>query len=292
MLCLNADVTSPTAGPVWEAPPDEWHRVLDINLGGVVNGLRTFVPRMLATGEAHHILITASLAGLATWPGGGPYAASKHAVVAVAEQAALALADTPITMTVLCPALVRSGMSEVGDDPADVAARALDEITRGTFAVVPDAWSNAIVQRGHRIVSGRQPQPLDETHLGQDHETVLTDLADGSLAALREDRSAGGPGFEFSADDVRDASVGGEPGKRAAFTLTDADGRVVERIVNHFALQGQTFVIVNTDAYVGDGGCLGPSETDASFAPEDLATLEQHLDDLIADSPLPAPSTT
>lgn len=169
LLCLNAGVTSPTAGPVWEAPPDEWHRVLDINLGGVVNGLRTFVPRMLATGETHHILITASLAGLATWPGGGPYAASKHAVVTVAEQTALALTDTPITVTVLCPALVRSGMSEVGDDPSDVASHALDEITRGTFAVVPDAWADAIVQRGHRIVSGQQPQPPAGAAPGRPH---------------------------------------------------------------------------------------------------------------------------
>lgn len=158
LLCLNAGVTSPAAGPVWEAPPEEWRRVMDINLGGVVNGLRTFVPRMLATGEPHHIVITASLAGLATWPGGGPYAASKHAVVTVAEQAALALADTPVTVTVLCPALVRSRMSEVGDDPADVAGRALDAVARGVFAVVPDDWTDAVAQRGLRIVSGQQPR--------------------------------------------------------------------------------------------------------------------------------------
>lgn len=158
LLCLNAGVTSPSAGPVWEAPPEEWRRVMDINLGGVVNGLRAFVPRMLATGDPHHILITASLAGLATWPGGGPYAASKHAVVTVAEQVALALVDTPVTVTVLCPALVRSGMSEVGDDPADIAGRALDAVARGTFAVVPDGWTDAVAQRGFRLVSGQQPR--------------------------------------------------------------------------------------------------------------------------------------
>jgi len=158
LLCLNAGVTSTAPGRIWEAPPEEWRRVLDINLGGVVNGLRTFVPRMLATGEDHHILITASLAGLATWPGGGPYAASKHAVVTVAEQAALALADTPVTVTVLCPALVRGGMSEIGEDPADVATRALDAVARNTFAVVPHEWTDAVVQRGHRIASGQQPK--------------------------------------------------------------------------------------------------------------------------------------
>lgn len=157
LLCLNAGVISTTTGPPWEASPEEWRRVLDINLGGIVNGLRTFVPRMLATGEPHHIMITASLAGLATWPGGGPYAASKHAVVAVAEQTALALQDTPIDVTVLCPALVRSGMSDVGDDPTDIAEAALDAVRHGVFAVVPDDWTSSVARRGQRLASGEQP---------------------------------------------------------------------------------------------------------------------------------------
>ena len=158
LLCLNAGVTSTFPGPVWEAPPEEWRRVLGTNLGGVVNGLRTFVPCMLATGTAHHVLITASLAGLATWPGGGPYAASKHAVVTVAEQAALALADTPVTVTVLCPALVRSGMSETGEDPRDVASAALDGVATGVFAVLPEPWTGAVIRRGARLAAGEQPQ--------------------------------------------------------------------------------------------------------------------------------------
>lgn len=157
LLCLNAGVTSTSPGAVWEAPPDEWQRVLGINLGGVVNGLRAFVPRMLASGEEHHILITASLAGLATWPGGGPYAASKHAVVAVAEQASLALVEHPIHVTVLCPALVRTGMSEEGDDPVEVARHGLEALDQGRFAVVPSAWRRAVEARGERLASGDLP---------------------------------------------------------------------------------------------------------------------------------------
>lgn len=159
LLCLNAGVVSTIQGAPWEAPPDEWQRVFDVNVGGVVNGLRTFVPLMLATGRRHSILITASLAGLATWPGGGPYAASKHAAVTVAEQAALALADTPVTVTVLCPALVQTGMSDTGADPADVADQALAAADKGTFAVVPDGWSSAITSRAHRLATGQSPSP-------------------------------------------------------------------------------------------------------------------------------------
>lgn len=158
LLCLNAGVVSSSAGPVWEAPADEWRRVLDINLGGVVNGLRTFVPRMLATGDHHRILVTASLAGVATWPGGGPYAASKHAVVSVAEQAALALEEHPVDVTVLCPALVRSGMSETGEDPVVVAQQALHAVERGAFAVIPEQWTEAVLERGRRLAAGEPPE--------------------------------------------------------------------------------------------------------------------------------------
>lgn len=158
LLCLNAGVVSAHAGAVWEASPDEWRRVLEVNLGGVVNGLRAFVPRMLASGGEHRILITASLAGLATWPGGGPYAASKHAVVVVAEQAALSLSDHPIAITVLCPALVRTGMSEVGDDPGDVALSGLRALEQGRFIVLPDEWSGTVRARGVRLAAGEPPE--------------------------------------------------------------------------------------------------------------------------------------
>lgn len=158
LVCLNAGVSSAQAAPVWETTPEEWQRVLDINLGGVVNGLRAFVPRLLAGGGPRRILITASLAGLATWPGGGAYAASKHAAVAVAEQAALSLADTDVSVSVLCPALVRTGMSEVGEAPAVVAAAALDAAEKGRFLLLPDEWADAVRARGERLAAGLAPE--------------------------------------------------------------------------------------------------------------------------------------
>lgn len=158
LLCLNAGVISTSTGAPWDAPPAEWERVLGVNLLGVVNGLRSFVPLMLERGSPSQILITASLAGAATWPSGGPYAASKHAVLALAEQAALALADTNVAVTVLCPALVRTGMSDQGDDPQDVALQALDAIDSQRFAVVPDEWATAVERRAETLVSGRYPE--------------------------------------------------------------------------------------------------------------------------------------
>lgn len=157
LLCLNAGVISTSSGPPWSAPPEEWDRVLGVNLLGVVNGLRSFVPLMLDRASPSHILITASLAGAATWPGGGPYAASKHAVLAVAEQAALELQDSHIGVTALCPALVETAMSDVGEDPNHVAARAIEAVRAKQFAVVPIDWSTTIEQRAAMLTSGDQP---------------------------------------------------------------------------------------------------------------------------------------
>jgi NAD(P)-dependent dehydrogenase (short-subunit alcohol dehydrogenase family) len=157
LVCLNAGMVGASVGPVWEAGPEEWRRVLDVNLGGVVNGLRSFVPRLLNVGDRAHVLITASLAGLLTWPGGGPYAASKHAVIAVAEQAALSLLDSDVRITVNCPGLVRTGMSPEGADPADVAEAALAAVDSGRFILMPDEWRTAIGDRATMIETGVQP---------------------------------------------------------------------------------------------------------------------------------------
>jgi NADP-dependent 3-hydroxy acid dehydrogenase YdfG len=159
LVCLNAGVVGQSLGAPWEVPADDWDRVFAVNVGGVVNGLRAFVPGLLASGEPGHVLITASLAGLAVFPGGGAYGPSKHAVAAIAEHAAMALAGTPIRVSMICPGLVRTGMSPEGIDPAHVASEALQAIDDGVFAVVPTQWQAAIVTQVEHIVSGHWPTP-------------------------------------------------------------------------------------------------------------------------------------
>lgn len=157
LLCLNAGVASTEHGAPWLAAPEEWDRVLGVNLLGVVNGLRSYVPAMLASNRPCNIVVTASLAGATTWPGGGPYAASKHAALAVAEQAALELAGTNVAVTVLCPALVRSRMSQTGREPDEIALEALAAVAANRFAVLPTAWATAVSERAAMLGSGTQP---------------------------------------------------------------------------------------------------------------------------------------
>lgn len=158
VVCLNAGIVGPTLGAPWEAPAEEWQQLLSVNLFGVVHGLRSYIPRLLEHGHPARVLITASLAGLVTFPGGGAYAATKHAVVAVAEQAALSLRDFPVSITLVCPALVRTGMSAAGADPADVATAALTAAAAGRFLVVPEEWTAAISRRADTLISGDPPQ--------------------------------------------------------------------------------------------------------------------------------------
>jgi NAD(P)-dependent dehydrogenase (short-subunit alcohol dehydrogenase family) len=144
-----------------------------------------------AATEPSRILITASLAGLVTFPGGGAYAATKHAVVAVAEQAAMALLGTDVSVTLVCPALVCSGMSDVGEHPDDVAMAALDAAEAGTFLVVPDEWTHAMTTRTHRLVSGRVPETPPTAPEGPRHDRTAPKL-DQSAAdrARRRGRSS------------------------------------------------------------------------------------------------------
>lgn len=112
LLFNNAGVA--VAGPTWTTTPDEWKWVLDVNLMGVVHGIRSFVPRMLQRGGPAHVVNTASVAGLISPPGSSVYAASKHGVVTLSEclYHDLRMARAEIGVSVLCPAYVNTGIAE------------------------------------------------------------------------------------------------------------------------------------------------------------------------------------
>lgn len=81
-------------GGVWERY-DEWKRVLDVNLWGVINGVHAFVPRMLETGQSGVIINTGSKQGITCPPGNAPYNVSKAGVKVVSEALQHQLRNTP-----------------------------------------------------------------------------------------------------------------------------------------------------------------------------------------------------
>ncbi len=123
LLFNNAGVA--VAGPVWAATLEDWKWTLDINLMGVVHGVRSFVPRMLAQGGECHVVNTASVAGLVDIPGSAVYCVSKHGVVALSEclYHDLRVARAAIGVSVLCPAFVNTGIGDSARHrPSELAA--------------------------------------------------------------------------------------------------------------------------------------------------------------------------
>jgi NAD(P)-dependent dehydrogenase (short-subunit alcohol dehydrogenase family) len=104
----NAGVAS--AGIMDQIPMEEWDRVIDINLMGVVRGCKVFVP-MLKKQKSGHIVNIASMAGLLNLPRMSTYNTAKAAVVALSETLRLELAEHGIHVSVVCPSFFRTNLA-------------------------------------------------------------------------------------------------------------------------------------------------------------------------------------
>ena len=123
LLFNNAGVA--VAGPAWTATLEDWKWLIDVNLMGVIHGIRSFVPRMLEQGDECHVVNTASVAGLLSVPGSSVYCVTKHGVVTLSEcmHHDLQVAKAKIGVSVLCPAYVNTGIAESNRNrPAELAA--------------------------------------------------------------------------------------------------------------------------------------------------------------------------
>jgi NAD(P)-dependent dehydrogenase (short-subunit alcohol dehydrogenase family) len=138
VVCNNAGVAA--AGGIDNISLDNWRWVLDVNLMGVLHGIRSFLPHIRAHGEGGHIVNTASMAGMEAGLGFSPYVASKFAVVGLSEGLSVRLRPLGIGVTVVCPGYVRTRIGESGrnrparygvgqaPDPASPAGRLVAEI--------------------------------------------------------------------------------------------------------------------------------------------------------------------
>jgi NAD(P)-dependent dehydrogenase (short-subunit alcohol dehydrogenase family) len=91
--------------PIQDVAPEEWEWVIGVNIKGVINGIRTFVPMIRSHGHGGHVVNTGSISSLFVREGRdqGAYAMTKYAVLALSEALEQELAGSGIGVSVLCP---------------------------------------------------------------------------------------------------------------------------------------------------------------------------------------------
>jgi NAD(P)-dependent dehydrogenase (short-subunit alcohol dehydrogenase family) len=120
VLVNNAGVG--VGGLIEDATYDDWDWVMGVNVGGVINGIVTFLPRMVASGLEGHIVNVSSMGGVAALGSVGVYATSKFAVVGLSEALRTDMIGRNIGVSVYSPGPVKSNMGEaVRSRPASLA---------------------------------------------------------------------------------------------------------------------------------------------------------------------------
>jgi short-subunit dehydrogenase len=122
LLVNNAGIE--TVGFTWELPAARWEQTLNVNIHGVVHGVRAFAPRMLTGPAPAYIANVASIGGLGTMPLQTSYILSKHAVIAFTEclHLEMQLQKKPVNISVVLPGPVATRIFEDANAPGGHAA--------------------------------------------------------------------------------------------------------------------------------------------------------------------------
>jgi NAD(P)-dependent dehydrogenase (short-subunit alcohol dehydrogenase family) len=125
----NAGVA--VAGGFLDTSEEDWRRVLDVNLWGVVNTLRAFVPPLVERGEGGHVVVTASAAGFLPLPSLPAYGTTKAGVLMLAQCLAGELARDGVGVSAVCPGLVHTNITAT---TRFAGASAAEEVERRALA--------------------------------------------------------------------------------------------------------------------------------------------------------------
>jgi len=188
VLCNNAGVG--ILGGSRGATYDDWDWGLGVNLGGVVNGVQTFVPRIMKHGEGGHIVNTSSMAGVLPGAGATIYVTAKAAVLGLSECLRAELAADRIGVTALCPGPITTNIHEVAKlrpqqyqdtglrerekelanrvpspawmDPIEVGDMVLDAIRRDLlFVFTHNEFKEGVAQRFAATLNAFPRHPVD-----------------------------------------------------------------------------------------------------------------------------------
>jgi NADP-dependent 3-hydroxy acid dehydrogenase YdfG len=122
---------------------DDWARMYDVNVLGLVRTVQALLPALIASGSGH-VVMTGSTAGRWVYEGGGGYVAAKHAVAALRDTLRLELAEQPVRVSEVAPGMVKTeefGLVRFGGDQAraDAVYAGVDPLTADDIADVI-AW--------------------------------------------------------------------------------------------------------------------------------------------------------
>lgn len=153
VLCNNAGVA--VIGAAHEHTLADWQWAINVNLWGVIHGVRAFLPRMLAGGDEGHIVNTASMAGLTTAQFMSVYDVTKHGVVALSESMykEAQVTGSPIGVSVVCPGLIDTNIMRSSRNRPDELAE------EGKAGPMAQAFGQAL---GDRLAGGYPPSEVAE----------------------------------------------------------------------------------------------------------------------------------
>jgi NAD(P)-dependent dehydrogenase (short-subunit alcohol dehydrogenase family) len=178
ILCNNAGVAGDQH--VTRLTYEYWDWVIGINLTGVINGVQTFLPRMLKQGGGGHIVNTASGAGLAATSSGLLYTTSKFAVVGLSESLRLSLEAFKIGVSVLCPGPVNTKIISNSSETRPLSPVTVEEMKM---------WEAAITQANAFLAAGADPNEVGEIVLAAVKTNRLYIHTDRIMAGLIEARA-------------------------------------------------------------------------------------------------------
>lgn len=187
ILCSNAGINF--MGSLTKATYDDWDYTLQTNLGGAVNAVTTFLPRLLKQDGPRHIVITSSVHGVFTGAMAGVYATSKYALTGLGESLRADLRGSGIGVSILIPGPIRTDIFQHADElrPADMP-------DSGAISIAPEEQQKTPIHQhtmdpdevGRRVLDGVRRNALYiMTH--KEFGGVLAARAAALQAALPDD---------------------------------------------------------------------------------------------------------
>lgn len=173
LLVNNAGIE--TIGYTWEIPTERWEATLNINLHGVIHGVRAFVPKMLATGEECWIANLASIGAFGMMPTQTAYMVTKHAVQSFSEclYLEMQLKNAPIHVSSVIPGMLKTSIFDAargeGEPEGAAAHRKVMHDMMAAYGMDLDAGCKRIMERiaANEFWADTQPDMTEQSLAGR-----------------------------------------------------------------------------------------------------------------------------